>query len=118
MPRFVVLEHDSPRGLHWDFMLEHGEVLVTWALPSPPGSAAEVTAESLPDHRPLYLDYEGPVSGGRGTVVRWDKGTYEIRHHTESEWAVYLIGNRLRGEVHLRQLPNDLKAWQFTFTPA
>ncbi|NUQ64853.1 MAG: hypothetical protein HUU20_20510 [Pirellulales bacterium] len=73
MPRFVVLEHDSPRGLHWDFMLESGDALATWALPEPPDAAAELAAESLPDHRPAYLDYEGPIASNRGTVRRWDR---------------------------------------------
>ena len=31
MPRFVVLEH-TWNGVHWDFMLEAGEVLRTWAI--------------------------------------------------------------------------------------
>ena len=34
MPRFVILEHDHP-SLHWDFILEVGEVLWTWRLSAP-----------------------------------------------------------------------------------
>ena len=117
MPRFVVLQHDSPRGLHWDFMLETGDVLATWALPVPPNCAVKITAESLPDHRLLYLDYEGVISGGRGSVMRWDWGTYEIQSQTDSEWAVHLTGQRLQGDAHLSQLPDNPKEWHFTFTP-
>ena len=35
------------------------------------------SAIRLPDHRKHYLDYEGEVSGDRGTVSRIDSGTYE-----------------------------------------
>ena len=76
MPHYVILTHDHP-FLHWDFMLEQAGVLLTWRLLSEPAVGAEVRAERLADHRLAYLDYEGPVSGGRGSVVRWDYGTYE-----------------------------------------
>src|SRR5947209_8228766 len=77
MPRFVILEHDHPT-LHWDLMLETGPVLKTWRLGKPPELAGE-RIEMMPigDHRLFYLDYEGHVSGGRGTVRRWDRGEYE-----------------------------------------
>ena len=74
--RFVILEHDHP-VMHWDLMLEAGDVLQTWRLMQPPesvGCAIEATA--LGDHRVMYLDYEGPVSGDRGTVKRWDAGEF------------------------------------------
>jgi hypothetical protein len=77
MPRFVILEHDHP-VLHWDLMLEAGDVLHTWRLPTPPqahGHAIEATA--LSDHRRMYLDYEGPVRGNRGIVRRWDAGSFD-----------------------------------------
>lgn len=73
--RFVILEHDFPT-LHWDLMLEAGDVLKTWRLPEPP-RAGTMTVEPLPDHRVRYLDYEGPVSGDRGAVARWDAGVFE-----------------------------------------
>jgi len=34
MDRFVILEHDRD-GIHWDLMLERGEVLRTWAIDAP-----------------------------------------------------------------------------------
>jgi hypothetical protein len=36
MSRFAILRHDSPRGLHWDLLLETGDTLATWALPQVP----------------------------------------------------------------------------------
>ena len=73
---FAILEHDFPT-LHWDCLLEDGDVLLTWRLSSPPESAAVLDALKTFDHRRLYLDYEGPVSGDRGRVTRWDGGTFE-----------------------------------------
>src|SRR5207248_11451375 len=60
MPRFAILEHDHPHR-HWDLLLEAGPVLRSWRLSAPPGAADDLAAEPTPDHRPLYLDYEGPV---------------------------------------------------------
>jgi hypothetical protein len=107
MPRFVVLRHDIPGGVHWDFMLEKGASLATWSLPEPPDSARPITAEALPGHRLAYLDYEGPVSGGRGSVTRWDRGTYQVEEQTESGLTVVLSGERLRGRVCLRRCPDQ-----------
>ena len=70
MPRFVILEHDYPQQ-HWDLMLEAGPVLRTWRLAEPPDVGRPVAATASFDHRPVYLDYEGPVSGNRGTVQRF-----------------------------------------------
>ncbi|MFO1094461.1 MAG: DNA polymerase ligase N-terminal domain-containing protein [Planctomycetaceae bacterium] len=75
MPRYVILTHDHPFP-HWDLMLESGGVLRTWRLLNEPATGRRVPAERLADHRLKYLDYEGPVSGGRGIVARWDYGTY------------------------------------------
>src|SRR5947207_3846041 len=82
MPRFVILRHETPPGFarpaHWDFMLECDGVLRTWALAEVPSPGCEIAAEELADHRLAYLEYEGEMSGGRGTVSRWDEGRYEI----------------------------------------
>jgi hypothetical protein len=113
MPRFVVLEHDSPRDLHWDFMLEMGSALSTWALAEPPNASPRVDARRLPDHRSAYLDYEGPVSGQRGHVSRWDHGSYEIEHQTESELVVTLSGEKLTGRASLRRVSQETDQWHF-----
>ena len=76
MPRFAVLQHDRP-VLHWDFLLEHEGVLLTWRLSAPPQAGAAVDGEKSFDHRLVYLDHEGPVGGGRGSVTRWDGGTFD-----------------------------------------
>ena len=96
MPRFVILEHDHPQ-LHWDLMLEAGDALRTWRLHAPPEPGRIIAATPSFDHRLAYLDYEGPVSGGRGTVKRWDAGTFAWESETETELVVQLHGRRIAG---------------------
>jgi len=76
MPRFVVLEHDHP-NLHWDLMLEQADGLRTWRLAEFPTVGRTVGAELTFVHRSVYLEYEGPVSGDRGTVKRVLSGVFE-----------------------------------------
>ncbi len=100
MPRFVVLAHDWPAP-HWDFLLEAGGVLRAWRLLAEPGPGREVPAEANFDHRLLYLDYEGPVSGGRGVVTRWDAGTFDWVEGGPQRVAVELRGEKLTGLVEI-----------------
>src|SRR4051794_40486433 len=98
MPRFVVLEHDHP-VLHWDLMLEADGVLHTWRLAQPPlPSSAAIEATPLPDHRLMYLDYEGPIRGNRGAVKRWDAGTFEVGADAT---ILKMNGSRLTGRIRL-----------------
>jgi hypothetical protein len=103
MPRFVLLEHRW-NGLHWDFMLENGQTLRTWAIDAPVAVGQDLPARDLPDHRSIYLDYEGEVSGGRGRVRRLDEGTYDTFVWSASLVRVRLQGVQLVGEVELRQI--------------
>ena len=104
MRRFVILTHDHP-FLHWDLMLESGPALRTWRLAQPPGPGADVAAEALGDHRLAYLDYEGPVSGARGYVTRWDAGVFDVVSESAAEVRVRLAGEKLSGEMSLARLP-------------
>ncbi len=104
MLRFVILEHDSPY-LHWDLMLEVGEILKTWRLQKEPEPGKVIPSEASFDHRKKYLDYEGPVSGNRGHVTRWDAGTYVgewCDPKPGDEIAIQMEGNRLRGTAILK----------------
>jgi hypothetical protein len=112
MPRYVILEHDHPE-LHWDLMLETGEALRTWRLAAPPQAGGRVRAEPSFDHRRLYLDYEGPVSGERGRVKAWDRGTYEAAEDDAARVVVRLTGARLRGTATLRR--EDTGEWGLWF---
>jgi hypothetical protein len=100
MPRFVVLAHDWPCA-HWDFLIEAGPVLRAWRLFELPRAGARVRAEPNADHRLLYLDYEGPVSGNRGTVTRYDAGTCEWLEDGPERVRVELRGARLAGTADL-----------------
>ena len=68
-----------------------------------------VPAERLADHRLAYLDYEGPVSGNRGSVVRLDRGTYETRSESDDCWEITLTGEFLRGQIVLQQTADGSK---------
>ena len=102
MPRFVVLEHEW-NGVHWDLMLEAGDALRTWAIDVPIVAGVDLPARALADHRRVYLDYEGTVSGGRGTVRRFDAGEYVARVWTDARVVVELAGAQLVGTVELRR---------------
>jgi hypothetical protein len=103
MPRFAILLHDTPQESHFDFMLEVNGVLKTWSLPCHPANGMTIEAKPLPDHRIAYLDYEGPVSGDRGTVARWDAGTYATQAQTDAGWVVELAGKKIRGNVTIKR---------------
>ena len=96
MPRFVILEHDWP-ARHWDLLLEAGAVLRAWRLLAEPGAGVAVPAQPNADHRLLYLDYEGPVSGDRGTVSRWDAGTFDWVADEPDRVTVEFAGVKLSG---------------------
>jgi hypothetical protein len=116
----MVLEHTGTPtykpGIHWDLMLEAGESLRTWELDAVPTPGATVFAAPLPAHRLDYLDYEGPISGDRGTVRRIVCGTYEIVRDDQLELVVRLEGQLLLGRLHLRPDPTDSAGrWRITF---
>jgi hypothetical protein len=117
MPRYVILQHETTGGQHFDFMLEMRGTLKTWSISQPPLRGVEMGAEPLPDHRLAYLDYEGPISGGRGTVTRWDRGTYEVEYQSETELNLRLKGEKLIGKARLEQNPKIKTDWVFSFLP-
>jgi hypothetical protein len=112
MPRFVILEHDHPM-LHWDLMLEAESILRTWRLAAAPCHRQAIAATALSDHRLLYLDYEGPISGGRGRVIRWDHGTFTGQVQAQEPILMHLQGERLCGTLRLEQIEGDV--WRAEF---
>lgn len=122
MPRFVILRHepaaDQARALHWDLMLEWSGALRTWALPGEPQADLEMWVEPLPDHRLAYLDYEGPVSGNRGSVTRWDAGEYRLERSSDDELAVFLKGAQFAGLATIRRDGGDPHSWRVSFSTA
>jgi hypothetical protein len=112
MPRFVLLEHDHPH-LHIDLMFEDAGVLLTWQLSSFPADGASGEARRIFDHRLLYLDYEGPVSGSRGQVRRLERGSYEWLEQEPERLAARVDGERLVGRLVLVQV--DGERWRVSF---
>src|SRR5688572_12931367 len=86
--RYTVLRHEGVPDPHYDLMFETspGSTLATWRSPEWPLQTG-TPLTYLKDHRPAYLDYEGPVSGGRGTVTRVAGG----RHRVQQDHPALLI---------------------------
>lgn len=121
MQQYVILRHDFPE-VHWDLMLEEAGVLKTWRLPEPPAidaasdeTSLDLVAESLPDHRLVYLEYEGPVSGERGTVTRWDKGSFTLLEKKEGLYVALITGEELAGRITLKQT-DQKNQWELNYT--
>jgi len=86
-------------------MLEQGDVLLTWQLFREPvdRTSLPIPARRIGDHRKAYLDYEGPLSGGRGAVRRVDSGTLDMIEDTAQSLRIVLTGKRLCGSFLLQQ---------------
>jgi hypothetical protein len=113
MPRFAILEHDHPE-LHWDLLLEAGDALNAWRLVQPPDPSERlIDATELADHRAFYLDYEGPVSGERGFVKRWDHGMFvEESGSMPERRCLRFESERLRATVRLTRIQGTQWRWE------
>jgi hypothetical protein len=105
----VILEHDWP-ARHWDFLLEAGESLRAWRLLEEPSVGRSVSAEPNFPHRPIYLEFEGPLSGDRGSVKRWDAGSFEWLADNSDRVVVNLAGKKLQGHLTLQPQRATLEA--------
>ena len=113
---FVLLEHQSDSGVHWDLMIElpGGTKLATWRLAENPitWKGAAITAEPLGDHRRVYLDHEGEIGRGRGSVKRMDRGETRLIRRDAARIVIELCGRSLHGTYQLASSRHD--AVEFT----
>lgn len=114
-PMFVVQKHAAHRaGLHWDFRLEHGGVLWSWAVRKGPSldPSDKRIAVHVEDHPLDYADFQGTIPDGQygaGKVETWDRGTWEPLDDPEAgmrkgELKFVLHGKRLNGRFTLVRL--------------
>ena len=118
--RFVVQKHAASR-LHYDFRLEIGGTLKSWAVPKgiPWKKGEKRLAVEVEDHPVSYIDFEGTIPKGEyggGTVMVWDRGTFEplssapARELAGGKLHFVLQGQKLNGEWYLVRL-RDEKQW-------
>ena len=112
--RFVILTHDWPLP-HWDFLAEADGVLRAWRLLAEPVADTDIPAEPNAPHRLFYLEHEGPVPGGRGTVSRWDSGTCEWLADEPDRAEIELRGTRIAGRAVVQRAGD---AWVLRVTAA
>ena len=127
--RFVVQRHLASR-LHYDFRLELGGVLKSWAVPKGPSlnPAQKRLAVMVEDHPVDYIDFKGTIPEGNygaGIVQIWDKGSFTpvdashepisekqaLQNIKKGELKISLKGKKLNGEFVLVKLKNDDKNW-------
>jgi bifunctional non-homologous end joining protein LigD len=111
---FIVQKHDATR-LHYDFRLELDGVLLSWAVTKGPSlnPADKRLAVHVEDHPLDYAEFEGTIPKGEyggGTVMLWDKGTWEPEGDPHAmlkkgDLKFTLHGKRLKGSwviVHMK----------------
>lgn len=128
-PVFVVQKHAASH-LHYDFRLEVGGVLKSWAIPKGPSTDPGVKRLAMPteDHPLEYAGFEGTIPEGNygaGTVMVWDTGTYtNLREGrppgeqatmeksvADGKIEVRLEGKKLRGSYALIRTGMQGKGW-------
>jgi len=116
LPHFYIQRHDATR-LHYDFRLEIGGVLVSWAVPKGPSlePLSKHLAMHVEDHPLEYGTFEGNIPKGEyggGSVMLWDIGTFELlgegnahQQIARGDLKFRLHGHKVKGEfalVHMR----------------
>lgn len=126
-PCFVIQKHDAS-SLHYDFRLELGGVLKSWAVPKGPSTdpREKRLAIATEDHPPDYAGFEGVIPEdqyGGGTVLIWDRGPYDnitekadgLRPMAEALKAghvlVRLHGEKISGGYALQRIDDDKDQW-------
>lgn len=79
---FVIHKHQAT-ALHYDFRIQVGKVMPSWAIPKGPSLDPKFKrlATKVEDHELDYRNFEGNLpegSRGAGPVMIWDEGYYEV----------------------------------------
>lgn len=99
---YVVQKHAASR-LHYDFRLELDGVLISWAVPKGPSfdPKEKRMAIHVEDHPVSYSSFEGtipPKQYGAGSVIVWDRGTWEPVGDPRAGLAAGKLVFRLNGD--------------------
>ncbi len=107
---FVVQLHHASRR-HYDFRLQVGNTLKSWAVPKGPSYDPSVKrmAVEVEDHPLAYAAFEGEIPKGQyggGHVAQFDRGVWSTEGDAEAQLAkghlrFELFGNKLKGGWHL-----------------
>ncbi|MEX0760265.1 MAG: non-homologous end-joining DNA ligase, partial [Tistlia sp.] len=105
--RFFIVQKHAATRLHYDFRLSIDGVLVSWAVTKGPSldPSDKRLAVRTEDHPMDYADFEGTIPKreyGGGTVMLWDRGSYEVEGDpaegvAEGKLKLALSGERLKG---------------------
>jgi hypothetical protein len=119
MPRYVIQEHKKKgQKTHWDLMLEFGPVLRTWRLEIEPTAILDAAeAVKIADHDLKFLEYEGPVNKGEGSVRIVDSGNFDVTDSVGDEYAIEFAGRILKGSFILKS-QSDTDNWTLQRRPA
>ena len=109
-PRQYCVQRHHATHLHYDLRLEVGGALKSWAVPKGPtlDPAEKRLAMMVEDHPIEYGSFEGVIPKGNygaGSVMLWDRGTYELLGDASAEeqlargdFKFRLHGEKITGE--------------------